>query len=129
MKVAPGTASVCVRKLVFPMRIGIYPAEQQAPQRVRVDLEVRTNLDAPARSSAIEDTLNYETLCERIAALAQARHFPLVETLVGELAAMLTDEFGAPEFDLSVTKLDVLPQTRGVGVRLRTGCFDPAGGR
>lgn len=123
------TASVFIRALVFEMRIGIYDHERERSQRVQVDLEVRADIDRPAASSAIEDALNYEALCTLVTSLAGSRHFPLVETFVGELAARLSKDFGIADLDLSVAKLDVIPATCGVGVRLRTGCFDPSTGR
>lgn len=114
-----------IRDFRFPMGIGIHAHERRGTQTVRVDLEIAFDTGPAAASERIGDALDYEAVCNRIRTLAAARHYPLVEVFAAVVARALEEEFGVPDFDLSIGKTDVVPEAGSVGVRLRRGRLAP----
>jgi 7,8-dihydroneopterin aldolase/epimerase/oxygenase len=105
---------IVVRGLVLPFRIGVYEHEKLQPQRVRVSVELV--VEAPARTDALNQVLNYETIIEGIRALAQRGHIPLVEALAEQVLALCFSDRRVRAVRVGVDKLDVCPEAESVGV-------------
>ncbi len=71
--------------------IGVYPAEQERRQQLLLNLELRLDLAPAGRSDALEDTVNYAEIEERLARLASESHFQLLEALAGAAAEMVLE--------------------------------------
>src|SRR5918994_6414975 len=84
--------------------IGIYDWEREVRQRVEIDLEIWVDLAAATKSDAIEDTLNYKTVAQRVLAFVEESRFRLVEALAGEIAGLLLDEFKVARVRVTVHK-------------------------
>ena len=113
---------IVVRGLVLPFRIGVHEHEKEGPQRVRVSAELL--VEAPARTDALSQVLNYETVIDGIRALARRGHIPLVEALADEILELCLRDRRVASARVSVDKLDVCPEAEGVGVimtRRRSG--------
>jgi dihydroneopterin aldolase len=107
-----------VRDLVLPCRIGIYDYEKRMPQRVRFNVELLVERDAPG-SDAFGDVVNYEAIVTHIRKLAEGEHINLVETLAERI---IDGCFTSPRVHaarVSVEKLDIYPEAESVGVVLR----------
>lgn len=96
---------ILVRDFVVPARIGIYPHEKTAPQRIRVSVEV-TLRDPRVAGDEIGDTISYEGIVAAIRALGE-RHFNLVEAIAEHLAAIALADSRAASALVRVEKLDV----------------------
>src|SRR5215472_11490046 len=105
---------ICVRGLVLPFRIGVYEHEKQHPQRVRVNAELV--VEAPQRTDALSQVLNYESIIEGIRALAQRGHIPLVEALAEQVLELCFSHRRVAAARVGVDKLDVCPEAESVGV-------------
>lgn len=97
-------------------RVGIYPREKLATQRLELDLTFGVP-DSAARSDEISDTIDYSEVIERIRCELADRHFNLLETLGEFVVGILMDDFGAPWVKVRIAKIGVM---RGVG---RAGVF------
>ena len=62
--------------------IGVYPAERTRRQAVVIDVEIGLDLSGAAASDALEDTVNYAEIEERILHLAEESRFLLIERLL-----------------------------------------------
>ena len=97
--------------------VGIFPRERVAPQTLEISLTFGVP-DAAAANDAIEDTIRYDTVIERIRAELAERHFNLLETLGEYVISLMLDEFGAPWVKISIAKLGIMKGVRRVGVQI-----------
>jgi len=123
-----GLSHLFVRDLVLAARIGVYPHEHQAPQRVRLnlDLGVADRGQAPAELAAVVD---YEALTGRIRRLVREGHVALVEQLAERLARLCLEDPRVRTVRVRVEKLDAIADCAAVGVEIeRLNPRRPPGG-
>lgn len=96
---------ILVRDFVVPARIGIYPHEHAAPQKIKVSLEVLLR-DWQIPRDRIEDTMSYEGLVAAIRDLQQ-QHFELVETMAEHLAQVALADGRVQSVQVTIEKLEV----------------------
>lgn len=114
-----GTAirHVFVRDLVLTCSIGVHAHEKDAPQRVRInlDLAVREGNDI---GDSLANVVCYEGIVSGIRGLVGESHVNLVETLAERIAAMCLDDVRVRVARVRVEKLDVFPDATSVGVEI-----------
>ena len=112
-----GLSHLFVHDLVLTARIGVHPHEHQAPQRVRLslDLGVVDSGQAPAALAAVVD---YEALTGRVRRLVQEGHVLLVEQLAERLARLCLDDPRVRTVRVRVEKLDAIADCAAVGVEI-----------
>ena len=113
-----GQRHIFVRDLVLSCNIGVYRHERDAPQRVRLNIDLAIADDAAGATDRLEDTVSYEQIVDRACAIVDARHYNLVETLAEALAAMCLDDPRVRAARIRVEKLDVFANTGAVGVEI-----------
>jgi dihydroneopterin aldolase len=122
---ARGLRHVFIRDLVLQASIGVYASEHEAPQRIRLnlDLAVEDEGSSPLSRVAVgRDELarvvDYEAIANKARALVASGHVQLVETLAERIAeTILTD----PRIRLArvrVEKLDVFADAASAGVEI-----------
>lgn len=113
-----GLRHVFIRDLILPCNIGIHRHEKDAPQRVRInlDLAVREN-DTPV-NDAIANVVCYEEIATGVRALVSSGHINLVETLAERLAAFCLKDSRVTMARVRVEKLDVFPDAVSAGVEI-----------
>ena len=107
-----------IHDLVMPARIGVYPHEQNGPQRIRVNVEAWTQ-DDPATDGIdrLDRVLNYERLRDAVHAAVAAGHVQLTETLAERIAgACLLGR--VMRVRVRVEKLDVFEDAVSAGVEI-----------
>ena len=109
---------VFIKGLELYTLIGVYDFERNAKQRVLVDLEMCTNLTAAGVSDNVDDTLNYASVAERLAELANKASFKLLEALASQMIDAIMDEFPVSSVVLTMHKPDILKNVQSVGVVL-----------
>jgi 7,8-dihydroneopterin aldolase/epimerase/oxygenase len=116
---------VFLRDLMLSASIGIYPHEQAAPQRVRINVDLGVEDDGARALSRVrvgKDDLSrvvdYEKVAATVRGIVAAGHIRLVETLAERIAeACLAD----PRVHLArirVEKLDIFPDATSAGVEI-----------
>jgi len=124
---------VFLRDMLLHASIGWYPHEHRTPQRIRVNVDLAVDEDAPsgntkAGNAQAEDApsgigadelgrvVSYEVVARDVRRIVAAGHVKLVETLAERIAdACLAD----PRVRLArvqVEKLDVFPDAAAAGV-------------
>ena len=116
---------VFARDFVLEMSIGAYRHERGRPQRVRFDVVAEVPPPAMRKPSGSGDDIgnvfSYDVILDTIRALAENRHFNLVETLAEEIAARLLEHGPVAAVTVRVEKLDVAAAVVGVEI-LRRKC-------
>ena len=113
--------AILIRDLRVEASIGIHKRERHVKQTLSIDLDIGLPSDAVFRTVKVADTIDYEQVTLKIAALAGNGHWRLVETLADRIARMLLDEFGAPWLKVSVAKIGILGNAKFVGVTIERG--------
>jgi dihydroneopterin aldolase len=110
---------VFVRGLSLQARLGVYPHEKAAPQRVIVGVELAVEDDAAPSGIGQDDmrrVVDYERVVKAARATAASGHTLLVETLAERIAeAALSDE-RVLRARVTVEKPDAFPDAASVGV-------------
>jgi len=113
--------TIFLRDLEVEATIGIYEWEKRIKQKVRIDLEMSTDIAKAAATDAIEDTLNYKKIAKRITQFVQDSRYELVETLIEKVAEILLDEFKVPWLRLTISKPGAVRGSRDVGITIERG--------
>ncbi|HCU90634.1 MAG TPA: dihydroneopterin aldolase [Gammaproteobacteria bacterium] len=107
---------VYVHGLRLETIIGIWEWERQVKQTVLVDLDLGTDIAKSASSEAIEDTVDYKAVANRLVKLANESEFLLVEALAETISEILISEFGVEWLRVRINKQGALKGVRDVGV-------------
>ena len=108
---------ILIASLELSSFIGVPDAERAAAQRLTVNLVLEPIRDFTALGDALENTVDYFRVCEAVKALSLARPRCLIETLAGDIAAMLLERFALQAVELELRKY-ILPDTTFVAVAL-----------
>lgn len=101
--------------------IGIHDWERRIRQTLRLDIEMGFDNRVPAATDAVADTLDYDTISQRITAYVQAARFELVETLAERCVALVMEEFGVSWMRLKLSKPGAVRNAVAVGVIIERG--------
>lgn len=71
---------------------GVLAAERREGQPFVVDATLELDLDGPARSDELSDTIDYARLAEQLAQAVAGTQFRLLEALAGHLAALAVQD-------------------------------------
>jgi dihydroneopterin aldolase len=91
---------------IFP-RLGVAEIEKEWVQKVTLDLELLLDLSRAVATDDVHQTVDYESVYRRIHEVAGARKFHLIESLAGEIAAMVLREFPVRKIIVRVRKTNL----------------------
>lgn len=116
---------VFVRDLALMAVIGVHPHEREAPQRIRLNLDLAVEDDGArplSRAAVGRDELSRVVDYEAIAATARrivaAGHVALVETLAERLAEACLGDRRVRVVRVRVEKLDAVDGAASVGIEI-----------
>ena len=112
---------IFIRELRIDTVIGVYDWERQVRQTVVLDLEMATDITAAAGDDALEHTLDYAAISQRLVDFIGSSEFELVETMAEQVAALVLAEFQVPWLRLRLCKPGAVVRARDVGVLIERG--------
>lgn len=118
---ARGLRLVFVRGLSLQARLGVYPHEKAAPQRVVVGVELAVQDDAAPSGIGADElrrVVDYERVVKAARATAAAGHTLLVETLAERIAEAALSDPRVLRARVMVEKPDAFPDAASVGVMI-----------
>ncbi|KPL00907.1 MAG: hypothetical protein AMJ91_02540 [candidate division Zixibacteria bacterium SM23_73_3] len=83
---------------------GISAAERQTGRRFEVDVELIINMDKPARSDRLKDTVNYTEVYRTVEQIVLQNSFALLETIAVRLSNQILKKFKPEEVIVRVRK-------------------------
>ena len=110
---------VFVRGLALQARLGVYPHEKAAPQRVIIGVELAVEDEAAPASVGADDlrrVVDYERVVRAARAAAADGHTLLVETLAERIAEAALSDMRVLRARVTVEKPDAFPDAASVGV-------------
>ncbi len=109
---------VFIHDLVVPCTIGIHSHEKDAPQRVRLNLDLVVHEHAGAINDDHVNVVCYEKIANGVRELIGRGHVNLVETLAEDIAAICLENIRVYSVRIRVEKLDILADAGSVGVEI-----------
>ena len=83
---------ISIRGLRAFGRHGVFADEQSTGQTFIIDLTLDVDLRRAGRTDQLADTVDYGTLCRRVAHEVEATRFDLIEALAEHLAAVVLED-------------------------------------
>lgn len=96
--------------------LGVPEWERLKPQTIILDIEINYDLSKSCQSDAIEDTIDYGLVVNRIRDTLTENSFKLVEALAEHVCQLILKEFNAERVKIKVAKPAVLPGLKALGV-------------
>ena len=93
--------------VVLFAHLGVTEAERQVGQRIHIDLDLEMDLDRPAETDALGDTVNYEEVYRSVVEVVEGSQHKLMEHLAGTLIENLFEGFPARRIKVRVRKPNV----------------------
>jgi dihydroneopterin aldolase len=114
---------VFLRDMVLAASIGVHGFEHQAPQRIRVNIDLAVDDDRPEGAGLVgrdelSRVVDYEKVADGVRAIVGSRHVRLVETLAERLAEACLLDARVRLVRVRVEKLDIFADTASVGVEI-----------
>jgi len=113
--------TIFLRDLEINATIGIFEWEKRIKQKVRIDLEMGTDIAKAAATDSIEDTLDYKAISKRITQFVEDSSYELIETLIEKIAEILLNEFNIPWVRVTLSKPGAVRGSRDVGITIERG--------
>ena len=112
------TDRIVIRNLAVPTVIGVYAFERTAPQTLRLDITLHTDITSAGRSDDLTQTLNYAAVAETAVAFGERATFELLEAFAYQLGDTLFSQFDTSQIDLVIHKDGCIPGATGAELHL-----------
>jgi dihydroneopterin aldolase len=116
---------VFLKDLVLPASIGILPHEQDARQRIRINVDLGVEDDgaqpfsrAPVGRDELSRVVDYGAVANKVRGIVAGGHVRLVETLAERIAEACLEDPRVILARIRVEKLDIFPDAASVGVEI-----------
>ena len=110
---------ILVKDLVMPASIGVHRHEHDAPQQIRINLDLTLSNSGEALIDDIASVVCYENIVVRVRAVVGRGHIKLVESLARDIAEVCLSDPRVLMVKVRVEKLDVFTDTASVGVEIK----------
>ncbi len=111
-------AKIFLDSIEVPLKIGIFPHEQAAPQRVVVDVALYANPESYLKMVNLNTIIDYSILYDAITSWADRPQVHLIEDYLKELAALCFEHQDVTACCVGIKKADVFGKNQGAGVEL-----------
>jgi FolB domain-containing protein len=108
--------TIIIADLEVMYRVGVPEKERANPQRLLITVELTIDFRRAATADRLGETIDYDSVCQRLLAFGANREWQLIESLSVEIAEALLAEYSARSVTVEVKKF-VIPQARYVAVR------------
>jgi len=95
---------ITLRGMRFLGRHGVTLEERMEPQPIEVDVEMALDLQRPAQTDELGDTVDYAAVFGQVAEIVEGQSFRLLEALAGGIAAAVLAEQPVQEVEGRVRK-------------------------
>lgn len=113
--------SVFIQELKIKTHLGVPDWERLIPQTVILDIEIALPQGIDYRADDIALTIDYGQVSQRITQILQAQSFKLVERMAQVVCDCVLDEFAAPWVQVKISKPNILPNAKAVGMIMQRG--------
>jgi 7,8-dihydroneopterin aldolase/epimerase/oxygenase len=108
--------TIFLEQVAVQTTLGVPEWERLKPQTIILDIEIGYDLSKSCQSDAIEDTIDYGLVVNRIRETLKENSFKLVEALAEHVCQLILKEFKAESVRIKVAKPGILPGLKALGV-------------
>jgi 7,8-dihydroneopterin aldolase/epimerase/oxygenase len=101
--------------------IGIYDWERTTKQTLVLDIEMAFDISKAAETDALEFTLDYKAVSDRVVAFVKSSEYFLVEKLIVEIANIIRTEFDVSWVKIKINKRGAIGAGTDVGIIIERG--------
>lgn len=109
---------IIIDSLELKTTIGVHAWEQACLQTLKVNLSISIDTKAAAQSDNLNDTIDYEALCNHLDAWALDKKTLLIEKFANDLADKILNTFPVSRLMLSLTKTNAVKQAKSITISL-----------
>ena len=109
---------VIIKDLTLNIFVGIHSFEKKRKQRVKFNIEILTDPYVYPNSKDLNSILNYEEVVMKIEKLTNSIHHELLEDLAENIFNIIFKNKLVKKINLKIEKLDILKQTKSVGIEV-----------
>jgi FolB domain-containing protein len=107
-----------IRDLLVRCIIGVFDRERDHKQDVVLSITLHTDARRAAGTDALEDTVDYVALRDRVITYVESSSFHLIESLAEAVAEICLAAAGVEAVDVTVDKPGALTYARSVAVEI-----------
>lgn len=85
-------------------------------QTLKIDLSIP--LDIQNCEDKIENTVNYDSLCQTITNFIESNSFALIETVAEQTAALIKESFHVKNLSISVSKPNAIKNAKNIKITI-----------
>jgi len=93
--------------MIFYAHHGYYQAERELGQKFQVDMELDFDFDKAIQTDDLKDTVNFETVYQKVHHIFSSYKFTLLETLADRIAVEILENFPINSILIRVRKPNV----------------------
>ena len=108
---------IIIEDLAVEYCVGVPDEERLRPQRLLLTLVMYRDFALAAANDALEQTIDYHAVSQRLLGLGKSRQWKLIETLAVEIAELVLREFKPTRVSVEVKKF-IIPEARHVAVKV-----------
>lgn len=97
--------------------IGIHAWEKKIKQILLFDIEIPLDFDKIADN--IEQTIDYDALCQHVTTFVETHAFNLIETVAHEVIASIQNTFHIQALTLRVSKPHAISNAKNISVQVK----------
>ena len=109
---------ICINELMTRTIVGFNDWERTKKQDVAISITLHADLRKACQSDAVQDTVDYKKIKNRVLALVEGSQFQLIESMAEAIAALCLDDHRVERVDVKVDKLSALRFARSVAVEI-----------
>lgn len=103
-----------IKGLQVPTTIGVHAWEQRIKQALVLDISIP--MDFSACQDDLSQTLDYDSLCQKITHFLETTSFQLIETVANQVAELIKKEFNPSEVSVTVGKPHAIKNAQNIQV-------------
>jgi FolB domain-containing protein len=96
-------------------RVGVPDEERAKPQRLLLDIQMRSDFRKAAATDDLTATIDYFAVTQRLLKFGEARQWKLIEKLAEDIAQSILTDFHPISVRVEIKKF-IIPQTRHIAV-------------
>jgi len=108
--------TIKIKNLRLKGIIGIYERERLEPQDIIVNVEMDVDVQKAVISDDISDTIDYDSITERITELVAGSQYNLLETLAQKMLDIVMEDYRVLRGRVEVDKPQAVPRTDSVSL-------------
>mgnify|MGYP001181407733 CR=1 FL=1 len=111
-------AEIIIDELTVKTIIGCNPEERVTPQTLTISLAIQYDINLPATTDNVDDTVNYFDLCNKLKTFVENSGFHIIEALSDAILTIVFNYSQVLQVSLFIYKPDAIDFTKRVGLKL-----------